>query len=507
MNKYNLYRIRKDQEESLIAKLESSGMERTGEREIEGYRLSFYFSREPAPAPIWWADTYADLLPGGERPQNLMYYGVLLLSNSDSCYAVSLGKSHFYLRDFCDSDFGLDVAERIADPRDVRTKNSRYFQSRRSKTITTYQKGSEVEYGGAESFHYLRARTLDQEKWGEVASFGTSVQFTLPQDYTVLPRLIRDVEQELQVEPRFRLPRVENVTDEAEIAELDRRLADAILHASEAVSVDDLLLSGVEFVFSETSSYTLSVRGRRTRDNRLADLSIGALRAFIDENGIDLYQQLDDIRVREHDDCGRDRSSPLKAHLRYVDDPEDYCLIDGEWRKFSRCYVEYLHSEVDKLGIEEEPEPPGLDKIDEGGVIDYCTRAMGYVLLHRSFETVGRRHQIERGDLYRDGTIYHVKAAGTALPHVVNQALASLKLLESSHKLEIGGRQAEVHAVCLWLLLDRKTRLERLSQIRSFILQMRLVEWRRATLDAGLSPRIRVTYYSAPKTPATAALP
>jgi len=189
MNKYNLYRIRKDQEESLIAKLESSGMERTGEREIEGYRLSFYFSREPAPAPIWWADTYADLLPGGERPQNLMYYGVLLLSNSDSCYAVSLGKSHFYLRDFCDSDFGLDVAERIADPRDVRTKNSKFFQSRKSKTITTYQKGSEVEYGAAESFHYVRARTLDRQRWGEVASFGTSAQFTLREGYEVLPRL------------------------------------------------------------------------------------------------------------------------------------------------------------------------------------------------------------------------------------------------------------------------------------------------------------------------------
>jgi len=495
MNKYNLYRIRKDQEESLIAKLESSGMERTGEREIEGYRLSFYFSREPAPAPIWWADTYADLLPGGERPQNLMYYGVLLLSNSDSCYAVSLGKSHFYLRDFCDSDFGLDVAERIADPRDVRTKNSKFFQSRKSKTITTYQKGSEVEYGAAESFHYVRARTLDRQRWGEVASFGTSAQFTLREGYEVLPRLIGDIEGQLRLEPQFRLPRVESVTDESKIAELNNKLVDAIMQATQTVRFDDLVLSGVEFVFPEASHYKFFVKGRRSRQKRLQDLSLDALLAFVQENQLDLREELERIRVYVHNDYGSSYSRPLKAYLDYVDDPDYYCLIEGEWKKLSQSYVDYLRREVARLQVELDPQQFAPDE-DEPALIARLASTEGYTQLHGILQVQRGGYRVEIGDLYRDGALFHVKAGPPRkLVYAIDQALASLDYLKSHERqVDLGGEKLAVRKVYLWLIVDRHTAVSSLTDIRSLILHMRLVEWKTVARDADFEPVVRITH-------------
>jgi len=160
MAKFNLYKINIDQKENLVKKIESVGLKKIGNKTIDGFILDFYFSNEPEPIPIWWTEVYNDFFGELEKPQNKIYFATLLVYNSQIVYAVSLGKSHFYLTHFCDSDFGLNLAERIADDANPKIKNSKFYKSRKNKIITTYQEGSGIDFDSGESIHYLRAKQL-----------------------------------------------------------------------------------------------------------------------------------------------------------------------------------------------------------------------------------------------------------------------------------------------------------------------------------------------------------
>ncbi len=313
MTKYNLYRISHDQLDAMVEKLQSVGLSKVGEQDSNEYRLSFFFSKTPDPVSIWWADEYFEFLQSEPTPKNQVFFGVLVVSKGEVCYAVSLGKSHFYLKSFCDLDFGLNLAERIVDSDNLKIKNSKFYKSKKSKTITTYHDGSEVDFDSGESMHYLKAKTVDPTKWGTVASFGNSVLLNIPLTPRDLPELIEQIEEELKKPAINNLPRVEQVKDEEVIAELDRKLANAIL-ASEAgsdVDIDEFTVSGVNFVFSDAFSYSLYVKGQSANKAPCEELSVRKLVSFVRQLGINLQDTIDDIRVTVHRETGRDFSSPL----------------------------------------------------------------------------------------------------------------------------------------------------------------------------------------------------
>jgi len=83
---------------------------------------------------------YKDFLGDIDQPKNNLHFGVLLLSNENICYAISLGKSHFYLRKFCDSDFGLNMAEKIIDASNLRIKNQNFIKARKIKLLQLTKK-------------------------------------------------------------------------------------------------------------------------------------------------------------------------------------------------------------------------------------------------------------------------------------------------------------------------------------------------------------------------------
>ena len=196
MPKYNLYRINRGKQEELIKKLELVNLKQVSEKEIDDMNFKFLFSIKPDEIDIWWTSIFNEFIEDLAQPKNLMYFGVLLISNNELCYAVSLGKSHFYLRQFCDPDFGLNLAERITDKNNLKIKNTKFYKSRKSKMITAYQGENEILFDSGESIHYLKAKTIDQLKWGETASFGNSVQFNLSINPSNLSPFIRQIEDE-----------------------------------------------------------------------------------------------------------------------------------------------------------------------------------------------------------------------------------------------------------------------------------------------------------------------
>ena len=326
MPKFNIYKIDPSKRTDLVEKLESVDLVKTGERELNGYTLEFYFSEQPDEVEIWWAELYSEFLGRDEPPKNSIFFGTMLIYNETVCYAVSLGKSHFYLKKFSDTDFGLSLGERIVDEGNLKIKNSKFFKSKRSKTITSYQANTPVTYDSGESMHYLKAKTINSEEWGKVASFGTSVQLNLDIGPDDLPELIDRIEAKLAEDPIIRLPKTELIKDEAIEEMLDKRLALA-LQAEEdpEIQIEEFSVSGVDFIFSERSQYKFYVKGGSSNKTDLLDLTIGNLVRFARGRRLNLQSEINNIQVYVHNEHGRGHSEVVKVFLDYVD--EDSMLL------------------------------------------------------------------------------------------------------------------------------------------------------------------------------------
>lgn len=497
MPKYNLYRILKDKEEDLLAKLMLSGLEQIGEKDLEDVHMRFFFSSQPDEIDIWWVETYKEFLGDLETPKNLMHFGVLLISGHDICYAVSLGKAHFYLGQFCDTEFGLNLAERIIDENDLKVKNSKYYKSARSKMITTYQQGSQITFDSGESMHYVKAKTIEASIWGSMVHFGTSVNLNIAKEPLEIASFINYIENILRQPVRVKLPKVDRVKDSGEIQRLDRILAKSILRNREdsGINIEEFTMSGVELIFADTCEYSLYLKGKSDEAVHLNELSMESLINFLRSNNINLEKEINNLKVKVHSEYGRSHTKPLKFYLDFIKEDERYCLIDGVWHKFNQSYVDFLEEEVDKIELNYEPIfdiSPGTDEaqFNQDRVID------GYQNHDRNLVSLDGRYKVEKMDLYKEGVLYFVKK-GTPqkLSYVIDQAVNTVKILQNNADcIEINGDKMDVKGICLWIILERKTVIEKLSDINSIIFHMNIVEWKRILMDAGFKPLIKINY-------------
>jgi len=494
MSKFNLYKINPTQRDELVKKFQSVGLSKIGSKNIEGFTLDFYFSKEPDAVDIWWTDDYKDFFGTTEKPKNKIYFATLLIYNSQTVYAVSLGKSHFYLKHFCDSDFGLNLAERIVDEINPKIKNSKFYKSRINKVITTYQEGGGIDFDSGESLHYLKARTIDKNIWGKTASFGHSAQFSIEIKPEELPDFIKKIEETLKQNSRIKLPKVILVQDKEIQNKLDNSLAKVLISTSQSstVQASDITLSGVDFIFSDQYEYSFYVMG--VRDSYSPDkgeLTLARLKQFITDKNINLEKQLNDVKVKVHNEFGRDFSVSLKETLDFVEE-EQYCLIDGKWYQFNQSYLDFLKEEVDSIDFKEREDVP--DKTEKE--FNQRKAKEGFVNCDRLNETLCKKYKVEKVDLYKDKILHFVKfGTPQKMNYVVDQAINTVKLLQSNQsKILINDEEKDVETICLWLVFDRKQRFNKLSELNSLIFHMKLADWKRLVQNARYKPIIYVSY-------------
>lgn len=494
MAKFNLYKINPGQRDELVEKLKSVGLSKIGSKNIDGFTLDFYFSKEPDAIDIWWTDIYKDFFGTIEKPKNKIYFATLLIYNSEVVYAVSLGKSHFYLKHFCDGDFGLNLAERIADDINPKIKNSKFYKSRKNKIITTYQEGSGIDFDSGESLHYLRAKTIDKDNWGKTASFGHSAQFSIEIKPEELPDFIKKIEKTLKQDPRIKLPKVVLVQDKETQNKLDNLLGKVLAGSSQSSTIreSDITLSGVEFIFSDQYEYSFYVRGDRESHTEKGELSINRLRQFISEKNINLEIQLNDVKVKVHNEFGRDFSVSLKETLDFVEEKERYCLIDGKWYQFNQSYLDFLKEEVDSIDFKIQEEV--ADKTEQE--FNQRKGREGFVNCDRLNETLCKKYKVEKLDLFKDNTLFFVKfGTPQKMNYAIDQAINTVKLLQNNQsKIQINDEEKDIETICLWFVFDRKQKFNKLSKLNSLIFHMKLADWKRIVQNARYKPIIYVSY-------------
>jgi uncharacterized protein (TIGR04141 family) len=489
--KLNIFHIPIGTVRTLESKLNTAGLVKVHEASEGEWKSEFYLSNPPQPVEIPWAAEFSqELAAYGAIPANIIYFGTYIWTSSTICLALSFGKSHFYLREFCDADFGLEMARRIGNKDDVRQKAARRYAGKRKKEIRSYQKETQLDIESGESVDYLQAATIAPAQWGPSAKFGASILVAPPIEHDHLPDFLRLVEQKLAEPPLFEIPRTEVVHEEPEIARYDRALIAAIMDETAGFEESAHQLVGVDFVFSGNQEYIFQRRGAKSL--AFGHLEIGDLRQFIGDNSFDNDQILE-VKVKITHEDSKAHSIGLKKALEYSIERERVFLQNGKWVKFNEDYATWLNTFLDEaVEIDASMEAEfRLISTDEPTFND-ALGDKGYEVADKNFEIIRLKgYKVEAWDLKKDDTVYAVKFGTTQdLGYVCDQATNVLEILRNDPGAL---NDAKPRAYCLWLVFERQTDLRRISDLGSIILKQKLDAWARKCRELGIQPIARIS--------------
>ena len=497
--KINLFKISNDCVPDLRFELEECGYEPEANPSDENYDMMLYLRKKHSESKSW-LDYYQSVLDAAtfntysENLGSESLSGVFLIETDEYAYAVTHGQAHFIVRKYCDKDFGLDLAERIVDPKGLKMKHSQTFTSAGKKDITSYSRrrklGDSCEYG--EAFSYVKCKTIDKKKWGETVDFGESVRFSFGKDLSLSPvelyKLTDRINTIIQTPTRIRFPRYRKVTSRTVLDHLEEEFKQHFMDFLTDVDVDDYWLTGVSFNFA--NDYRCSLKMRQSDITEILDsLDVSIVREAVATHAELIGNRHDLIRVIFYDENDEQIFHKRLKDLMQVTieyNGKYYVLYHNEWVEFSESYVSFIEEQVDSISYEIKD----VGDVTETQLIDSLVKAGHYTQLHKDNVYIGK-YCIEKADLMDDNNIIMIKDQHTTadLVYLIKQATTSLRLSDAGEFSEnvFNGRN-----VCLWMLVNRKY-LNKLSDFKSFHLLDALNDFKREVTSKNLTPVIWIS--------------
>lgn len=525
-NTYNIYRIKNDKYVDLLNKIESVGLVKQKTQNYDNYEMTFFFSEEIKGNEIWWFETYKDFLNSqDELPKNIFYFGLLICKNEDNpkeIYAVSLGKSHFYLSKFIELDFGISLAIRMANEQSILLKKSRYFTGTKRHEVSSYENFNKDSYDSGESVEHLKLKASNIEVWGDKnIVFADSIQLDISKEPCELSKILNDISDSMSGDEIIRLPKLELISDEILINDLNSKILTAIINNQANVGVEEISISGINIIFRFNEyNYELVFKQGRKEVEKLDignSLDIVKISNFLKENQIN---NLDDVKVRFKREESSRLTKDLKELLDFYTEYEgyNYFLKNGKWFKFNQTFMDYLKKSL--IGIEIVPSDALIEKeyldwksqkekdiandtgTDKLKYREYyfnkkMSEVNGYELLDRQLEIIrsldpdGKKYKIEVADLLKDNEIISVKIPSTThdLIYNIEQSKSSLELI----KQNIISLNCELKAVALWIVYEKT--ISSIIEINSIQFLLALDSWKKRVEFFGLKPRIYISRY------------
>jgi uncharacterized protein (TIGR04141 family) len=509
LNFFRLYPRQKDRLLEFLAKKGLSHIETKALKNLgRSFEISLYFSSVPKKSFVKWIGQLQEVFDIPDKKID-NYSAVMLISSRDLLYALSYGMAHFYLAPFADLDFGIDIASRLLSTYSI--KNSRSFGGKTTKTILTYDNITELVFDGGESVSYVKGRPTNPERWGKTISCGQSVQLRR-RDFSpaTAHKLAVLLDRALRAPKKTEIPRSTRVTDKPTTVRLTNNLIADMRGGNYMFAISAQQLSGVEFIFSDMFSYHLPLKGEEIELDH--SLSLEVADQIVKEHFSSDYGKflLSDVEAREDGRFAFKRK--LISFIDYVDSRDNkYYLDEGQWYEFDTNYLANLRNAVDLIPLELKPEIHTFDEKEYqqwlGGKEDhekfYRERFLNDKLSAEfSYENFDRsifrydRMSIEYADLVRGDELTFVKiGVAQKLNYVIDQSINALRTLQhSGFYLDVGGTKRRVGKITLWLFFKRKGNVTSLADLHSLIFLMKLANWRREVLLAGLSPLVKISY-------------
>ena len=492
--KLNIFKIPKDKVEDLKEKFESLGLKSINFSEFGQWKANFYFSKDIESKPIPWVEVYKDFFTEGE-PKNLIYFATYIWENAKYCFGISYGKSHFYLRQYCDHDFGTDVAKRIANEKDIRQKSSKKFAGKKKKEIKSYTKNTSLDIESGESIDYLRSSIIDehQENFGKTGKFGSSTNLNPEIQKEEIANFLDKLIKVYESKELFSLPRTMIIDGLPETVPYEEKLVKDILSLKDGAdftsSSHDLI--GVDFIFSGQEKYEFYLGGNNSGD---VDLSMKSLNLFIAEYSIPEDQILN-IRIKIKKEDVNEFSRTLKESIDYIVDGQSVILSQGRWMRFNEDYIGQLNEYINTIDLEEVEDDLVEVSVNESD-FNNKLKEYGYSNADKNFSIIKIKSGtlVEAWDSKKGDTVYAIKR-GTAqkLGYVCDQANNTLELI--SKRANIKKLDSNFKNYCIWLIMQRQHIPKKISEINSIIFKQKIESWARKSLELGIMPKIKISKF------------
>ncbi len=491
--KLNIFKIPKDKVANLKDKFELLGLKNINSTEQNGWKADFYFSKDIDPIQIPWVATYKDFFTE-DKPENKIFFCAYIWENEKYCFALSYGKSHFYLRQFCDHDFGIHIAKRIANQKDIRQKSSKKFAGRKKKEIKSYTKNSQLDIESGESIDYLQSSISKDfvNDFGKTGKFGSSSLLSPLIEKEALPKFLESTIKVYESPELFKLPRT-IILDTSPVTEgYETKLVEEIIASKEGTDFtsNSHELIGIDFIFSGQEKYKFSLNNYTS--DEFEELTIDRLNIFISTNSIPKEQILN-IRVHIIKEDAKPFSKTVKESIDYIIDDQNVLLTQGKWMKFNEDYMDQLNEYIDSIDLDE-VENDLLEITGTEGDFNKNLEEHGYTNADKNFSVIKVKvgTLIEAWDSKKGDTVYAVKF-GTAqkLGYVCDQA---------NNTLELIGKKANTKKIdtnfknyCIWLAIQNKNLPKKISEINSIILKQKIESWARKCFELGIFPKIKMS--------------
>lgn len=498
MAKYNIYRINDDKLADLKAKFISVGYREVNKTSLGSYEVTTYFTETPKLTDIWWLEQYAEFFGDHAQNKNKVYSGAIIAANTtnNQSFLVALGKTHFYAQEFIDYSFGLKLAERIGSSRGTKAQSSKHFAGQTSKSVTSFIGDSILNFSAGEATDYVKLKSNDTSKWGKAyIHFGTSVQFSsIDTDPTLLNELLSNIEQCLQKEPSFELPRIIKVKDESQLANLDRDIVQAINDDNETtLGIVDFELYGVDFIFAQQTHVRLQYEDILSDD--IPELTLAAVKEFANTNEIDLSTSLRDIKAKLYVNESSKFTVTLVKLLDFVG--EKCFLYRGEWYIFSDNFIKSLTTLIESVAIEQlvlefsEAELHAWQELHREENVKYRERYVIDKMIQQNtnlqnfdrsqdYKNVnGKKTNIEVSDIYDPATneINVVKIGGAKdFGYAFDQAIRTLSLVSANQYALENGNTVKIDALRVTLVTTNVAIPANATDINSLSFQIKLGE-------------------------------
>ncbi|RLV50020.1 hypothetical protein D9V37_09130 [Nocardioides mangrovicus] len=488
----NVFKIPDEQTALLRSRLDEVGLTVTTEVDQAGWSGKFLFSDDPQPGAISWVTTFADYL-SGKKYYNRSYFAVFLLNNAKTCYAISFGKAHFYVRPYCDYDFGIELAKRIADAEDIAQTAAKRFQGKQRKSIRSFSGHARLNVPPGESVDFLQASIIPASAttYGKTGKFGTSALLSPDITPDGIGQFLTTIEAELAKPERFKLPRTVVLTEKEEVARFDEKLLDELTApiGTSELTANTFELFGVDFVFGSLGTFRLRCGHYKAVD--LEQLTMKDVKQYIADRKIPRGKLLQ-LRVTRISEDGPDVVQPIKEAVDFICDDDRVVLTGGKWLKFNQDYLDFLNESIRDIAIEEVEPQFARITVREG---DFNAELVehGYQVADKDFEILktSAATPVEAWDLSKDTTVYAVKfGTPQKLNYVVDQAMNVLELLHNKAGVK---SVPDFERYCLWLGYRAKNLPDHLADSGSIILKQKIDAWARRCDELGITPVVKLS--------------
>lgn len=528
-NTFNIYKIKHNKLEQLLEKLRAAGLTEQKTLQPDHYSMKFFFSENIRGNDIWWWHTYREFFNENIRePKNTFHFGLLLCSHTEKpeeIYAVSLGKSHFYLSKFIQPDFGIQLAARMADENTILLKKSRYFSGTKKQEVSSYQSFQLGDYEPGESVEHLKLKASNKETWGDRnIIFADSIQMDIDKNPTELEAVFDLINYSISEQEIIHLPKLEPI--ESELAdELDKILFASIKEMRGNVQVDEFYVYGVSICFSfHDYDYRISCKRANKGFHRIDvgnTLDIRDISEFIN-NHSDITN-INDIRVQFKNDDQSAFTKDLKELLDHsvTHDNYQYFLKNGEWYKFNQTFMDYLKRSLEGIDTELKDELNEVEylewkseknrRIDAGEPVDdhityreyyfntkQCTKN-GFTLLDRQLTQIQninsgkkKKYKLEIADLFKNGEIISVKISedNHHLIYNIEQSKDSIELI----KRGVIDFNENLTTAALWFVFEDD--IQKITDFHSIQFLLAIQSWQRLIRSLNLKPKIYISKHN-----------